>query len=95
MVERIGAREARNKFADLLGSVHYSGQVIIVERFGNPMVAVIPAEMYQQLVAEREARFKILDRIRSRLPEVSPEEVEHDVVEAIAAVRLDRAESGA
>jgi prevent-host-death family protein len=95
MVERMGAREARNKFADLVGSVHYGGQVVIVERSGKPMVAVIPVEMYQQLVAEREARFQILDRVRSRLPDVPEEEVERDVTEAIAAVRLDRAQSGA
>jgi prevent-host-death family protein len=95
MVERMGAREARNKFADLVGSVHYGGQVVIVERSGKPMVAVIPVEMYQQLVAEREARFQILDRVRSRMPDVPEEEVERDVAEAIAAVRLDRAQSGA
>jgi prevent-host-death family protein len=95
MVERMGAREARNKFADLVGSVHYGGQIVIVERSGKPMVAVIPVEMYQQLVAEREARFQVLDRVRSRLPDVPEEEVERDVTEAIAAVRLDRAQSGA
>jgi prevent-host-death family protein len=95
MVERMGAREARNRFADLVGSVHYGGQVVIVERSGKPMVAVIPVEMYQQLVAEREARFQVLDRVRSRLPDVPEEEVERDVAEAIAAVRLDRAQSGA
>ena len=87
MVVHIGAREARNNFADLLGSVHYSGQVVIVERSGQPMVAVIPAEMYQQLIAEREARFQVLDRIRQRLPDFSPAEVEGDLTEAISAVR--------
>jgi prevent-host-death family protein len=87
MVVHIGAKEARHNFADLLGSVHYSGQVVIVERSGQPMVAVIPVEMYQQLVAEREARFQVLDRIRSRLPDFSADEVERDLTEAIAAVR--------
>jgi prevent-host-death family protein len=87
MVERVGAREARNKFADLLGNVHYGGQVVIVERSGKPMVAVIPVEMYQQVIAEREIRFQVLDRIRSRVPEVSAEEVTQDVAEAIEAVR--------
>jgi len=95
MVERMGAREARNRFADLVGSVHYGGQVVIVERSGKPMVAVIPVEMYQQFVAEREARFQVLDRVHSRLPDVPEQEVEQDVAEAIAAVRLDRAQSGA
>jgi len=69
-VERVGARQARNHFADLVGNVHYGGQVVIVERSGKPMVAVIPVEMYERLVAEREARFAVLDRIRSRLPDI-------------------------
>lgn len=56
LVARMGAREARNNFSDLLGNVHYGDQVVIVERSGKPMVAVIPIEMYDQLVAEREDR---------------------------------------
>jgi prevent-host-death family protein len=87
MARHIGAREARNKFADLLGSVHYGSQVVIIERSGKPMAAVIPVEMYQQLIAEREARFDVLDQVRSRLPDVPSEEVERDVAEAVAAVR--------
>jgi len=91
----IGAREARNNFTDLLGSVHYGGQVVIVERAGKPMVAVIPVEMYRQTIAEREARFQVLDRIRSRLPDVPLEQVEQDVAEAIAAVRAANAQGSA
>ncbi len=94
MVVRVSAKEARNRFADLLGSVHYGQQVVIVERSGRPMVAVIPVEMYERLMAEREARFEVLDRVRERVPEVSPEEVEKDVAEAIAAVRAADAEGG-
>ena len=94
MVVRMGAKEARDKFADLLGSVHYGQQVVIVERSGRPMVAVIPVEIYERLMAEREARFEVLDRVRERLPGLSPEEVEQDVAEAIAAVRATGAEGG-
>jgi prevent-host-death family protein len=94
MVVQMGAREARNNFADLLGRVHYSGQVVIVERAGRPMVAVIPIEMYEELVAGREARFQALDRVRERLPEVPAEEVAADVAEAIAAVRAGDAKGG-
>ena len=87
MARRIGAREARNRFADLMGSVHYGKQAVIVDRSGRPMVAIIPVEIYQQLIAERDARFEVLDRIRSRLPEAAAEEVERDVAHAVAAVR--------
>jgi hypothetical protein len=61
--------------------------VVVVERFGRPMVAIIPLEDYQRLIAEREARFQVLDEIRQRLPDLPVEEVEQDVAEAIAAVR--------
>jgi len=94
VVKTMGAREARNNFSQLLGQVHFGGQVVIVERFGRPMVAVIPLEDYQQLIAEREARFQILDEIRQRLPDLSVEEVEQDVTEAIAAVRTADAARG-
>lgn len=83
----IGAREARRRFADLLGRVGYGGEVVIVERSGKPMVALIPVEVYEQLVAEREARFQVLDRLRSKLPEIQEEVVENDVSQAIDAVR--------
>jgi hypothetical protein len=52
------------------------------------MVAIIPMEIYERLIAEREARFQVLDRIRGHLPEVPPEEVERDVAEAVAAIRV-------
>lgn len=90
MVEHVGAREARNRFADLLGNVHYGGQVVVVERSGKPMVAVIPVDMYRQVIAERETRFQVLDSIRARMPAVAEEEVERDVTEAIKAVRAAR-----
>ena len=85
--KRIGAREARHKFSDLMGRVHYGGEAVIIERSGKPMVAVIPVEVYQQLIAEREARFQVLDRIRARLPDLASDEVERDVAEAVAAAR--------
>ena len=83
----IGAREARRRFADLLGRVGYGGEVAIVERSGKPMVALIPVEVYEQLVAEREARFQVLDRIRSKLPAIPEEEVEQDVSRALDLLR--------
>jgi prevent-host-death family protein len=94
VVKTMGAREARSSFSQLLGRVHFGGQVVIVERFGRPMVAIIPLEDYQRLVAEREARFQVLDEIRRRLPDLPVEEVEQDVAEAIAAVRAADAARG-
>ena len=35
-------------------------------------------ELYEQIIAEREARFQVVDRIRQRLPELAEEEVMQD-----------------
>lgn len=44
--------------------------------------------VYEQLVAELEARFQVLDRIRSKLPGIPEEEVENDVGQAIDGVNV-------
>jgi prevent-host-death family protein len=90
--KHIGAREARTQFADLLGRVGYGGEIIVVERFGKPMAAMIPPELYRRLVAERQARFATLARLRERLPDLSEAEIQADVEEAIDAVRSALAE---
>lgn len=89
----IGAREARRRFADLLGRVGYGGEIAIVERSGKPMVALIPVEVYEQLIAEREERFQVLDRVRGKLPEIPEEEIEQDINQAIDALRAGDAAS--
>jgi prevent-host-death family protein len=91
VVEHVSAREARQRFSDLVGSVHYGGNTVIVERSGKPMAALVPLTMYERLVAEREARFQVLDRLRERLPDVDEQEVAEDVADALAAVRAERA----
>ncbi len=90
----IGAREARQKFADLLGKVGYAKEIAIVQRSGKPMAVFIPVDMYEQLIAEREARFQVLDRIRDKLPDISEEEITQDVESAIEAVRGENVSSG-
>lgn len=91
MVVRMGAREARQKFSELLGRVHYGGETVILESSGKPMAAVIPLAAYEKMMEEREAQFQVFqDSIQNR-PAVSEEEVEADIAEAIAEVRGKRA----
>ncbi len=87
MVQRVGAREARNNFSDLLGRVGYGGEVVIVERSGKPLAVVMPVDVYERLVAERDERFGAVDRIREKAPSWPEGEVEKDVDEGIRAAR--------
>lgn len=38
----IGVAEAKRRFADVLGTVRYSGERYVVERNGTPMAALVP-----------------------------------------------------
>jgi prevent-host-death family protein len=87
MDARVSSSEARQRFAELVGQAQYGGQVTVIEKSGKPVVAMIPMDMYERLVAERASRFEILDRIRSKAPDRRSDSVEQDVAEALAAVR--------
>jgi prevent-host-death family protein len=91
MTLQIGAKDARAKFAELLGRVGFGREEIVIERSGKPMAALIPMDVYQQMVAEREARFAVAERIQSKQPVLPPEQVEADVEAVIEQVRADRA----
>lgn len=96
MVVRMGAREARQRFSEIIGRVHYGGETVILESSGKPMAAVIPLDTYQKMMEEREARFARLHEVLMEGQPVpySEEEVEADVAEAIAAVRRKNATGG-
>jgi prevent-host-death family protein len=91
MAKKMSAKDARSKFSDLLGTVNYGGEEVIVERSGRPVAAVIPVPVYERLVAERQTRFEVIERVRSRAPKASLEEIEADVRQAVAKVRSRRA----
>jgi prevent-host-death family protein len=92
MVVRMGAREARQKFSEMLGRVHYGGETVILESSGKPMAAVIPLNAYERLMQQRDADFAAFQQSIQDRPEYSEEEVEADVAEAIAFVRGKRAQ---
>ena len=87
----IGARDIRQRFAEILGKVGFGGDIAVVERSGKPMAALIPIEMYEQMIAEREARFQIVEKIRAAHANFTPEEIERDVAQAIKKVRKQNA----
>ncbi|MBI4522453.1 MAG: type II toxin-antitoxin system Phd/YefM family antitoxin [Deltaproteobacteria bacterium] len=87
MAKRVSAKEARAQFSDILGMVRFGKETVIVEKQGKPVVAIIDFDLYQRWMSEREARFKVLDEIRSKSRSRSPGEVERDVSEALRGVR--------
>ncbi len=86
----IPALEARTQFGQIMKDVQGGRVRVLVEKSGVPMVAIISADEFRRVIAEREARFEVIDRIRRRLPPVSDVEVEQDVRAALKQVRRRR-----
>ena len=89
-VKKVPALEARTHLGEIMKEVQGGRIRVVVERAGVPMVGIISAEDFQRLIAEREARFQVVDRIRARLAAVPDAEVERDVRAAIKEVRRRR-----
>lgn len=86
----IPALVARTQLGRIMKEVQ-SGQIrVLVEKSGIPMVGIISADEFQRVIAEREARFEVIDRMRRRLPSVSETEVQQDVRDALKQVRRRR-----
>ncbi|MBF0531630.1 MAG: type II toxin-antitoxin system Phd/YefM family antitoxin [Candidatus Omnitrophica bacterium] len=90
-VETIPAVEARVHFGDIMKRSYKDGSRFIVEKSGIPMVVILNARDYSRMMDARDERFKILDKIKGKLPRHPEEEITDDVAAAIRAVRSRRA----
>lgn len=89
MTKRVSAREARSRFAELTDRVRYTGEPVIVEKQGQPFVALISLEDFDALerlrAAERQAEFS--RAARAAREAVGPEPTEDEIVQAVKATR--------
>jgi len=89
-IKKVPALEARIHLGEIMKEVQGGRVRVLVEKSGVPMVGIISAEEFQRVIAEREARFEVIDRIRSRVPQVPDTEVQRDVREALKGMRRRR-----
>lgn len=96
MVQTLSAWEARRQFGKVLRDVSRNNDAVIVESHGEPIVAVVPIELYQRWERRREAFFDHMQAVSERA-NLTDEETQEIVEEAIRAVRAEarseRAES--
>lgn len=89
LVKRMSTQEARANFSDLLGSVYYTKQPVVVEKKGKPVAVVISPEQYKQLEKIRQEGFAVIDEIRARNADNDPDEVYKDVTAIVEGVRQE------
>jgi prevent-host-death family protein len=90
MVKRYTAQETREKLSDILGTVYYGKEPVIVEKRGRPVAVLISPEDFELLQQERERRFTVIDRIQERNADFDLEEVLSDVTAVVEDVRREQ-----
>lgn len=103
MVRMVSATEAKNRFGTIIKQAYAGDEHLIVERGGIPVVAIVPIQDYERLIAEEDVATGIAQgsqaasaraRLRTflastaqRMPAVPEAEVEQDILAAVTAVR--------
>jgi prevent-host-death family protein len=97
MQRTVSAQDARQRLGELLESVYYRGDSVIIERAGKPMGVVISPRRFAEIERRREeARqrlFAKMDQIHERTKNEDPEEIEEMVLSEIAAYRREKREA--
>jgi prevent-host-death family protein len=91
MVKTVSTAEARATFGDVLNSVYYTKEPVVVQKKGKVVAVIISPEAFQRL-QEADARdWAIIQAVGERNADQDPDEVLRDVTEEVEAVRRELA----
>lgn len=94
MVRRMSAQQARDNFGELISSVYFTKDPVIIEKNGKPYATLVSSEQYQEFVNFRAARaWEAVDRIREVNADIDPDEGYAMVTEMVEEVRRERREA--
>lgn len=98
LFKRVTAKEARDNFTDILGTVYYGKESVIVERKGRPFAVVINPDEYKTFLnfkkAAKKRFFELVDEIQQANKDKSFNKVYKDVTEVVEEVRKERYAKG-
>ena len=85
----MSVRDARANFSELLGSVYYTNNPIVVEKKGKPYAVVISPRQYERLKLEEERDWMLIDNLRAKNADKDPDEVYKEVTKIVEEVRQE------
>jgi len=87
MKRKVSAVDARKRLGEILESVYYRGDEVVIERAGKPMAVFIPVSRYQEIEASRDRLVELIEKSQERNKDVPYEVIEREVAAAIREVR--------
>ncbi len=87
-MKTINAKQARENFSDILGSVYYGNESITIEKQGRPFVVIInPSDYNYYKSIARDRLFNTIEKIQKLNKRYSEDEVYDDVKTEVFKLR--------
>ncbi|MCC7364136.1 MAG: type II toxin-antitoxin system Phd/YefM family antitoxin [Dehalococcoidia bacterium] len=83
----VGVDEASDRLDDLIEAVHDRGDEVVIQRGGETVAVVIPAERYAALERNRERMWELLEKAQGAGEQMTEQEVSQLVDSEIWEVR--------
>ena len=80
MKRTVSALAARKSLGELLESVYYRGDEVVVERAGKPMAVIIPVHQYERLERQKGEFLDLLEASWGRRPPASDPVAEEELI---------------
>lgn len=87
MAVQISIGQVKRDISELVNRVAYGGERIVLTSRGKPKAVLVSVSDYEQMLAQRKARFAVVNEIRNAAPHLPFAEVEKEVAEALKKVR--------
>jgi len=93
MARQVSIGQVKRDISELINRVAYGGERIVLTSRGKPKAALVSISDYEQLLAQRKARYAVVHELRENAPDIPPQQVEKEVAEAVERLRAGDAAS--
>jgi len=95
MVKKMSTREVRENFSEVIGSVYFTREPVVIERNGKPYAVLVNAEEYERQQDEQRTRAledlaSLVERIHERNADLDPESVYQNITSVVEEVRREK-----
>ena len=91
MTKSIPAMAVRKNFGEILESVYYRNDEVIIERAGKPMGVLIPMALYHKLERQRAEALAKIEQLWAEMPQTADvANAEQEILTETLAVRQGR-----
>jgi prevent-host-death family protein len=95
MIIRVTANEIRSKFSEMINTVVFDNNTVIITRFGKPHAVLLGYQEYERLMNpktrfsqnEWDNGFSAIDTIRAKAKNVQTQQIAQNVATAVREVR--------